>query len=296
MEIVFLGTSCMVPTKERNHQSIFISHKEEGLLIDCGEGTQRQLKIADIKPTKITKIFLTHWHGDHVLGLPGLLQTLNSSEYEKKLEIYGPAKTKEKILLLFNAFSFTPSFEYTIIEIKKDFFVEFKELTVSAKELNHGVSCLGYSFVEKDKRKIKVPFVKKEGIPDGPLLGELQNNKKIKWKNKIISPEQATFLVKGKKISIILDTLPCKNAYLLARDADVLISEAVYSSDLVNKAEEYKHTTAKQAAELASGANVKNLILTHFSQRYKTSEEVLEEAKSLFPCVVASYDLMKVKI
>ncbi len=296
MELVFLGTSCMVPTKERNHQAIFIAHKEEGLLVDCGEGTQRQLRLANIKPTKIGKILITHWHGDHVLGLPGLLQTLNASEYEKRLDIYGPKGTKENMRLIFCAFSFSPLFDFSVNEIEKDARIELKEAFIEARELEHGIPCIVYSMIEKDRRKIKTTFVKKKGVPDGPLLGELQSNRSVVWKGEKISPESATYIVKGKKVTIILDTLFCNNAIALAKDSDLLISEAVYSSDLFSKAEEYKHMTAAQSAELAQQSNSDKLVLTHFSQRYKTAEQILAEAKMKFEKTTAAYDFMKVKI
>lgn len=285
----------MVPTKDRNHIGIFISHNGEGVLIDCGEGIQRQFKHTDIKPTKITKIFITHWHGDHVLGLPGLLQTLNKSDYDKKLEIYGPIGTKKSFEYMFKAFSFNLEFEYEIKEIK-DEKIELKEMFVSVKPLDHGVPCLGYSFIEKDKRRIRPNIIKKIGIPEGPILGELQNNKDIVWKGKKIFAKDTTYVVKGKKTTIILDTLLNKNAYVLSQDADLLICESTYTSDLEDKAMEYKHLTAKQAALLASQSNVKKLILTHVSQRHKTSEKILEDAKGVFEDVVVAYDFMKLKI
>ncbi len=296
MKITFLGTSCMVPTKERNHQSILITHKGEGLLFDCGEGTQRQLKIAGIKPTKITKIFISHWHGDHVFGLPGLLQTMSSSEYDSSLEIYGPKNTKKSIERLLETFSFDIGFPYSIKEIEAKKIFTFDDVVVVGAPLNHSIPTLGYSIKEKDKRKIKVDYIKKIGIPEGPLLGKLQNNKQIVWKGKKVSPKDATYLVKGKKVAIILDTLPCNFAYDLAKDSDLLIAEAVYLSSLIEKAEKYKHLTAKQAAQMASQNNVKKLVLTHFSQRYKTTEELLNEAKTVFENSIASYDLMKIKI
>ncbi len=296
MEITFLGTSCMVPTKDRNHQAIYVFYKGEGILVDCGEGTQRQLKIADIKPSKINKILISHWHGDHVLGLPGLLQTINASGYEGLLQIYGPVGTTERFEYMMKAFSFSVGFEYKIFEIKNKEIIESRDLIIEAKELDHGISCLGFSIREKDTRKIKVSYIKKEGIPDGPLLGKLQENKSIKWKNKIIKPEDATYLIKGKKLAIILDTSLCNNAFSLAEEADLLISEAVYSEDLINKAEEYKHLTAKNAAYLASQSNAKRLILTHFSQRFKTTESIIEEARLIFPETLAAHDFMKTKI
>lgn len=296
MEIIFLGTSCMVPTKERNHQAIFIPYKEEGLLLDCGEGTQRQLKIAEIKPTKITKLLITHWHGDHVLGLPGLLQTLNASEYEKKLEIFGPVGTIEYFEHMFRAFSFRINFAHSITEIKDGDRLDFKDLVVETHDLSHIIPCLGYSICEKDRRRIRLPYIKKKGIPEGPLLGDLQDNKSINWKGEKISPDDATYVVAGKKTTIILDSMLCNNAYLLAKDSDLLVCEAVYASSLLHKAEEYKHMTAKQAAELAAASNAKKLILTHFSQRYKSVEELLDEAKIIFKNTSAAFDFMKVKV
>lgn len=296
MEIVFLGTSCMVPTKERNHQSIFLFYKGEGILIDCGEGTQRQMKIADIKFSKVNKILISHWHGDHVLGLPGLLQSINASGYDGKLFIYGPKETKERFNFLLKAFAFKLNFEYEIFELKNKDVIESKDLIIETRELEHGVPCLGYSIKEKDIRKIRVSVVKKLGIPDGPLLGELQNNKKIIWKGKEIKPEDATYVVKGKKVSIILDTAFCNNAIELAKESNLLISESVYDEELLDKAEEYKHMTARNAAYLASKSNSEKLILTHFSQRFKTIESILEEAKEIFPETSAAYDFMKIKL
>jgi ribonuclease Z len=286
----------MVPTKERNHQSIFIPYKDEGILIDCGEGTQRQLKIANIKPTKITRILISHWHGDHVLGLPGLLQTLNASEYEKKLYIYGPIGTIRNFELMLKAFSFNVAFEYVVKEIKEQGEISLKDLIICAKELVHSVPCLGFSIREKEKRRIKVDYIKKLGIPEGPLLGELQDNKSIKWKDKLISPENATYLVTGRKVTFILDTVPCKNASELAKDSDLLVSEAVYTSELFDKAVEYKHMTCVQAAQLAAQSNVKKLVITHFSQRYKTAEPLLEDAKTVFSNTVAAFDFMKIRV
>lgn len=295
MEIIFLGTSCMVPTKERNHSSIYVNYKGEGILIDCGEGTQRQLKIAGIKPTKITKIFITHWHGDHVLGLPGLLQTMNASDYEKKLDIYGPKGTKIRFEHMFKTFLFNIKFEHSINEIKQGS-LELKDLFVNFAELDHGIPCLGYNLIEKDRRRIKISIVKSLGIPDGPLLGELQNNKKIKWKNKTISPKDTTYIVKGKKVSFILDTVLCNNIYDLAQDSDLLICEASYTDNLIDKADEYKHLTAKQAALIATQTNSSSLILTHLSQRYKTPEKLLEEASDIFKDIKIAYDFMKIKV
>jgi ribonuclease Z len=298
MEAIFLGTSCMKPTRERNHPAIFLSYRNEGLLFDCGEGTQRQLRLANLKPARITKIFITHWHGDHVLGLPGLLQTMASEKSEENagqvLEIYGPHGTKRFFDNMAKWLYYDARMEIAIKEVKGGKAFENKDFYVEALELEHKVPTLGYSFVEKDKRKINMAFAKKAGIPEGPLLGKLQEGKAIEWKGKKVTVEEATLPKKGKKMTYITDTLLCENCIRLAKDADILVCEAVYTDELKEKAHEYMHMTAKEAAQLANSAGVKKLVLTHFSQRYKTTEEVEKEAKDYFGEVVSSFDLMKI--
>ena len=296
MQITFLGTTCMIPTKERNHSSVFLSYKSEGMLFDCGEGTQRQLKIAGIKPTKVTKILISHWHGDHVLGVPGLMQTLGASEYNKTLEIYGPQGTKEHIKAMFEAFVFDRPFEIKVKEVLSGTFFQNKDFELSALPLKHGIPTLGYAFIEKDKRKIDVKAVKRIGIPEGPLLGRLQAGESIMFKGKKIGPAKTTITVKGRKIAFISDTVPCTNCYKIAQDADLLICEAAYSSALEEKARQYKHMTAKEAALVASRSNVKQIILTHFSARYKNTHELQEDAQSVFQNVQCAKDFMKVNL
>ena len=294
MKITFLGTSSMIPTKERNHPSILISHEQENILIDCGEGTQRQLKIASINPCKITKILITHLHNDHILGLPGLLQTLQTQNYSKTLEIYGPSKTSKFIKEIKNLFKI--QLPTKTIEIKKPLFLETKNLQFKALKMKHNSTCLAYSITEKDKRKINLNYTKKFGLTKHPLLGELQKGKKITYKGKKITPEKATHLIKGKKITIIYDTVKNPNTIKISKDADLLIAESTYTSSLQDKAKEYLHLTAEQAAEIAKKANAKQLILTHFSQRYKSSSIFLKEAKQIFKNTRLAKDFMTVNL
>lgn len=301
MQLIFLGTSAMVPTKERNHPAFFLSYKGQGILFECGENTQRQLKIAGISPTKVTKILISHWHGDHVLGLPGLIQTIGSKwiegEQSSKLQIFGPKGTKEHVKHMFKASIFDKKLvDLEIKEIRKRVFLKNKYYRLEAFRLEHGIESLGFRFVEEDKRKINLNFTKRLGIPEGPLLGKLQQNKAIVWKGKKITPEQATYVVEGRKLAYIADTNLCKNCIETAKDADLLICESTYSSDMEEKAEKYKHLTAKQAAQIASQANVKKLILTHFSPRYKSTKEIEEDTKTYFSNVVCAKDFMKIKM
>ena len=296
MEITFLGTAAMVPTKDRNHSGFFLDYKDEGILFDCGEGIQRQLRMAGIKPTRVTKILISHWHGDHVLGLPGLIQTLGASEYSGVLEIYGPVGTKERFKAMFDAFVFDRRLDMKIEEIKEEVFFQNKNFSLEAFELEHKVKTLGFRFVEEDRRRIDVKAVKKLGIPSGPLLGKLQDNKVVTFKGNKVSPKDTTYVVEGKKIAYIADTVFCNNCYKLAQDVDVLVCEATYASNLSGKAEEYFHMTSKQAALIASKANVEKLILTHFSNRYKNTQELEEDARNVFDNTLCAYDLMKVKV
>ncbi len=299
MELVFLGTSAMIPTKERNHSALLIKYNGEGILVDCGEGTQRQFKIAEETATKVKKILISHWHGDHVLGLPGLLQTLSASEYaskEKTLEIYGPKGAKKQLELMLEAFPFDNKLKMIIKEVSDGIFVSTEDYEIEAYPLDHSLPTIGFVFREKDKRRIDQAKVKKLGIPDGPLLGKLQQNKAIVWKDKKVQPKDATYIIQGKKIGIIADTGQCKACLDIAEEADCLICEATYMEKEAEKAEQYKHLTIKQAALIAHTSNVSKLILTHFSQRYKDLSEQEEEAKSVFPTVTLAYDGMKVTI
>src|SRR3989338_3175801 len=296
MQITFLGTSSMVPTKDRNQIAVFLSYGSEGILFDCGEGTQRQFKIAGISLTKVTKILLSHWHGDHVLGLPGLIQTLSSTDYKGKLEIYGPIGTKKRMEKMFEAFVFDKRLNFVVKEVKNGVFFENNEFQLEAYSLEHGIEILGYRFVEKDKRKIDMKKIKKFNIPDGPLIGKLQQNKSIEHNGKKIMPEEVAYIESGKKIAYITDTVLCDNCYKIADDADLLICEATYSSKLVGKSEEHGHMTAKQAAQIANKSNAKQLILIHFSARYKNTQELEEDARNIFDNVICANDFMKIEL
>lgn len=296
MELVFLGTGSMIPTRDRNHIAILLSYKSENLLIDCGEGTQRQFRLANISPTKVTKLLITHWHGDHVLGIPGLIQSLGASEYVKTLEIYGPKGSKEYFYHMMRGFSCKTLINIKITEIKPGVFFENKDFILKAERLEHPANCLGYSFIEKDKRNINLEYLKKFNLKQHPILRNLQEGKDIVWQGKKIKARLATKIKKGKKISFILDTNVCDNIAKLAKDSDVMVCEATHLHELKEKTEKYKHLTAKQAASLSKKANAKKLILMHFSQRYKDLRPLEKEAKNVFKNTIIARDLMRIKL
>ena len=300
IKLTFLGTTCMVPTKERNATAIFLEYEEEGILFDCGEGTQRQMNIAGINRNKVRKIFISHWHGDHVAGLIGLLQTISNNENPQKISVFGPVETKERLNMMLKSVGFeNDRLDLDVKEFnlkKPEIIFENEDYEVWSANLSHSVPCLGFSLVEKDVRRMNMMKAKKFGLSEGPYVGKLQKGQTVTFKGKKITPDEVSYIQKGKKLSIILDTIACENAVLLAKDANLLIAESAYTSDLEEKGLQYKHLTTKQAALIASQANVKELIITHFSQRNKTLKELEEEIKTFFKDSRAAFDLMKIKL
>lgn len=296
VELIFLGTSAMVPTKDRNQQAIFITYKDKGLLFDCGEGIQRQLKIAGISFHKIDAIFISHWHGDHVLGLPGLIQSLNSSDYNQPLYIYGPRETKKFLSKVLESYVFVNHIDIRVAELEHGSVVKDNEFSVEAYALDHNIPCLGYRFVEYDSRKIQMLKAKKYGLKEGPLIGKLQRGETVVVKGSTITPDDVSTVVPGKKIGIIADTADCSGCTATAQAVDLLISEATFSVTDTEKAGDYKHLTAQQAAHIAQRSSAQRLILTHFSQRYKEIQLLLNEARDIFPKTELAFDFMKVKV
>ena len=295
MKLTFLGTSAMIPTKDRNTSAAVLKYENELILIDCGEGTQRQMRLAKISPTKITKILITHWHGDHVLGLPGLLQTLSAQEYNKELEIYGPKRTKKNIKQILKIFP--TNIKIKIKEIKKtqEFLNEEKYLINSIK-LDHNCPAIGYSFIEKDKINLDKKKLKKLELKNISLLKKLKEGKTIKFKNKKITTKNIAKITKGKKISILGDTRYSKEFANLIKKSDILVCESTFRKDLKNKAKQYYHLTNEDAARIAKQGKVKQLILTHFGQRYKHTSELIKETKKIFPKTLAAKDFLEIEI
>ncbi len=296
IEITFLGTGCMQPTKERNHSAIVLKYKNETILMDCGEGTQRQMRIAGIKPTNITKLLISHWHGDHVFGIPGLLSTMGADQFPKKLSVFGPSGSKKFMKNLFTSFNSKSIIEHDVTEVKSGVIFENDDFILRAEQLEHSVKCVGFSFIEKDRRRVDMSKAKKFGLKEGIELGKLQDGKSITFNGKKITPDDVTYIVPGKKISYIADTVPCDGANELARDADVLISEGTHLDDIKEKTEKYMHLTVKQAALIASENNAKKLVITHISKRYKSSADIAEEARTYFDNSIVAEDFMKIRV
>jgi ribonuclease Z len=297
IKLTFLGTSDQIPSASRNHAAILLSYEGENILVDCGEGTQRQFRKARLNPCKITRVLITHWHGDHVFGLPGILSTLALSGYKKTLYIYGPRGTKEFFRKLLDVFRFDKSYKIDVQEVSGRFF-ETKDFYLEAESMEHGIPCNAYSFVKKGNIRIDKAKLRKFKIPEGSHLAELKKGKDILYKDKKFKAKDLTYRDEDRKVSFVFDTKINLRIAPFAENADVFVCESSFSHELEEQAREHLHLTSKQAAEVAKKAKVKKLVLTHVSQRYeKDLGRILNEAKKIFKntILVKDFDVVSVK-
>jgi ribonuclease Z len=296
IKLTFLGTAANIPTARRNHSGILLSYNEENILVDCGEGIQRQFRKAKLNPCKITKILLTHKHGDHTFGLPGLISTLNSSEYNRELVIFGPKGIKNYLENLLDLANVSRCFKLEIKEISGRFF-EQEDFYLESEKMDHGVPINGYNFILKDKLRIDKKKLEKSGVPPGSHLKKLSEGKDVVFGKKKFRAKDLTYIEKGKKISIILDSLPNPRIKDFIKGADIFISEASFLSNENETAKEKGHSTIKETSKIAKEGKVNLLILTHISQKYEVKlKEILEEAKENFKKVKIAEDLDKIEI
>jgi len=300
IHVIFLGTAGSVPTPTRSLPAVLIKRQNEQLMFDCGEGVQRQMIKAKLGFHRKTKIFISHMHGDHVLGLPGLFQTMALMDRQKKLEIYGPEGIKQFLECVRETLQFGLTFPVEIHEIYDAGVVcEEKEYIVEAVKSNHMVPSLAYAFVEKPRPgKFYPEKAKALGVPEGELWSKLQHGDKIKLANgQVISPDKVMGTPrKGRKIVYTGDTRPFKGFAKFAVDADLVIHEATFDDTLSEKAELDGHSTPSQAAKEAEKAKAKKLVLTHISARYPDSRLLLEQAQKVFKNTVVAEDFLELEL
>ncbi len=296
IKITFLGTSAQIPTAKRNHTAILLKYKAENILVDCGEGTQRQFRKAKLNPLKVTRILLTHKHGDHVFGLPGLISTFEQSGYNKTLYIYGPRGIR-KYLETFLGLKNKREFDIEIKEVSGKFF-EDEDFYLESKSMKHKTPTNAYVFVVKDKLRIDDKKLSKSKLPSGPLLKKLKEGKDVSYKGKKYKAKDFTYKEEGKKVSFVLDTENNDKIIPFVKNSDLIICESSFSDELKDLAKEYSHMTAKQAGEIAKKSKSKKLILTHLSSRYeKDTKKILDEAKKVFKnvSIAEDFDVVYVK-
>ena len=298
MKLVYLGTSAAAPTVERSLTCICLVRENEVLMFDAGEGAQIAYLKANLPWNKKMKIFVTHLHGDHCLGILGFLQTMSLQKRTESVEIYGPAGIEEFITANIKVLNFGLPFPVFITIVNEGNVVNEKNYQVKCCEAQHGVPAFSYCFEENERSGVFYPDKAKElGIPEGKLWQELQNGNAIEIDGKKIDSSQVTGEKRlGKKIGISGDTRPTQKLETFFKNSDYLSFDCTFSFELKDRAIETNHSTARETAVLAKNANIKNLILTHFSARYNDESVLLEEAKEIHKSVIAAKDLLEIEI
>ncbi|MEK0327340.1 MAG: ribonuclease Z [Nitrosopumilus sp.] len=298
MKLVFLGTAGAQPTVDRGLTCICLEKEAEILMFDAGEGAQLSYLKSGLGWNKKMKIFVTHLHGDHCIGILGLLQTMTMQNRTEPLEIYGPKGIEEFIAANIKVLNFGLSFPVMITSIEEEKVVDEKTYSVFSCKADHSVPAYSYLFEEKDKPgRFNTEKAKQLGIPEGKLWNQLQNGHEIKVGDKTVKPSEVLGEKRpGKKIGISGDTRPTKELEEFFKNCNYLSFDSTFLDELKDKAIETHHSTAKEAATLAKNANVENLILTHFSARYKDESILVDEAKTIHGSVIGAKDLLEIEI
>lgn len=304
LQLQFLGTSAGRPTKERNVTSIVLAMPEPHnffWMFDAGEGTQHRLLETRLKLNKLERIFITHLHGDHLYGLPGLLSSRTYNEGSGPLHVYGPKGLRSYIECVFQTSKTHLNYELEVIEVEEGQIFSDDSFTVEAAELDHRIRCFGYRIEERPRPgQLNVDLLSRLGVLPGPSYGKLKRGEDLTLPNGqiIYSSEVVGQPVKGRIVTILGDTCPCDNATSLAKDADLLVHEATFAAGMEEKAAAYGHSTILQAAQIAADARVKQLAVTHFSSRFDSTEvdALIQSVNAVFSNVVAAHDFLELSV
>ena len=305
MELLFLGTGSGVPSKQRNVASTalkLLDERNSVWLFDCGEGTQHQILRTTLKPRKIEKIFITHMHGDHIYGLPGLLSSRGFQGGESPVTIYGPKGIKGYVQMNLKYSGTHLNYPIKFVEFKEPGVIfKDKQFKVVVDKLQHGLPSYGFRIIEADHEgTLDAELLKELKVPSGPVYGRLKNKEIVELEDgrvldghDFVGPKQS-----GRVVTILGDTLKHPNSKKLAQNADVLVHEGTFGHDEADLAKQYNHSTTTQAAQIAKDAATKKLLLTHFSSRYlyKDLKELEKEARKIFPNTYVMKDLQEVSI
>jgi len=300
VEIWFMGTSAGMPIADRNVSSVvlYLSRaKGQFWMFDCGEGTQHRLLASPLKLSRLKKLFITHLHGDHLFGLPGLLSSRSSLGGTETLDVYGPPGLRAFVDATLGISETHLDYSLNVHEIEEGIVFNETGITVECALLDHRIACYGFRVVEHPRAgSLCVDRLREEGVPAGPLYGKLKSGEDIVLEDgRVISAADVLDdPIPGRVVTVLGDTRPCEGAVRLAREADVLVHEATFGADLAEKADMYGHSTSLQAAEVAKSAGAARLLLTHFSARYGPEglAELEEQARSVFPNTEAAIELV----
>jgi ribonuclease Z len=298
--VTFLGTASQVPTRARNHNALFVQWDELGILFDPGEGTQRQMILAGLSASQITHIAITHFHGDHCLGLAGIIQRLSLDRVPHPVEVIYPAGGQA----YFERLRYASSYHEAAPLVPRPVAVRAGEeveacragkARLLVRALEHGIDCQGYRLQEDDARRMLPEKLSAAGV-QGPAVRRLQEQGVLDLDGRRVWREEVSEAQPGQSLAVVMDTRLCLGAQGLARGVDLLICEATYQQDAATEAHERYHMTAAGAAALATAAGARRLALTHFSQRYATLEGFQAEASALHKDVFLAEDLTRVEV
>lgn len=298
MQLQFLGTGAGMPSKERNTSALALKLLDERgsiWLFDCGEATQHQILHTSIKPRKIDKIFITHLHGDHILGLPGFLSSRSFLGGEDELTIYGPEGLQQWVELTLKLSKTHVAYPIHFVEVSEGVVFEDEQFTVKAMPLQHVIECFGYRVEQKPLAgELLIDNALVLGVPKGPLLGKLKAGEDVTLDNGtvVLSSDVTSPPQQGFTVAILGDTKFCENAQLLARSADIVVHEATFDHATIHLASSYGHSTNTEAAQIAKLAGARNLILNHISARFVANDmkSLVNEAKEIFDQTYVAHD------
>ena len=294
LQLIFLGTGGSWPSVRRNVTSIAIKRGREIILFDCGEGTQRQFQKSELSYMQIKTIFITHFHGDHFLGLPGLIQTMQLNDRDQPLHIYGPEGIHELVQDILSLGYFKPKYDIISHEVFDKDIIDFTDFEIHVLKVSHGVPSYAYCLYEKQRPgKFNKPKALSLQIPEGPLFNKLQKGQSIILENGTkITPDMVLGPKRpGRKVVYSGDTRPTESMIKFAENADVLIHEGTFDKTLNDLAYQYGHSTVSEAATIAKKASVKQLYIIHLSPRYVEIKELKKDAESIFENVIIPDDL-----
>lgn len=292
-----LGTASQVPTRHRNHNGYLLRWDDQGLLFDPGEGTQRQLLLAGVSAGTVTRLCLTHFHGDHCLGVPGVLQRMSLDGTPHAVHAHYPASGQEFFARLRHASIFHDTTDVREHPVSTDGPVAAGTFGVlEARRLDHSVDSIGYRLVEPDGRRMLPELLGRFGIT-GAAIGQLQRAGTVRVNGRLVRLAEVSEPRRGQRFAFVMDTRLCDAVYALADGADMLVIEATFLAEDAELARSYGHLTAGQAAQVAAECKVRRLVLTHFSQRYPDTSRYRDEAAAVFDGdLVIAEDLARIPV